>query len=179
MNRYSKEEINDLIKSIGKGDKEALDVLFRSFSKAVYFFVLPIIKTKELAEDVVQETFIKIIQKADTFRVFINGDAWIYKIAKNIALSMLRKNKAKETFFLDDYQDQNKSESIENVAIGNIHRQRFLDLLTLEEQRIIVLKEYYNYTLEQISKIIGKSLITIKRRMANIKEKYKKYVEID
>ena len=72
-----------LIKDIAKGSMEALHTLYEKINKSVYAFALSITKNPHDAEDVLQETFLKIYQKAKDYTSYDKPMAWIFTIAKN------------------------------------------------------------------------------------------------
>lgn len=169
---YTKNEINNLIKEISKGDEESLKKLYKKFSKAVYFLSLSILHNHEKAQDIVQDTFIIIVKKANTFHSLKNGDAWIFKIARNLSISILRKEKKNKEIPLENIGENNlKLSSNENI-ISTLDSKLFIKSLTDEELTILTLKDQYGYTQDKIAFFMGVSKITIKRRIAKIKEKY-------
>jgi len=82
----------ELIKKLQAGDKNALYPLYDKYSAAIYGVILRICKEEGLAEDLLQETFIKVWQKIGSYDV-VKGRfyTWVYRIAKNTALNELRK----------------------------------------------------------------------------------------
>ncbi len=82
-----------LIKRLQQGDKSALLGLYDAYSKALYGIVIRICEREDLAQDVLQESFLKIWQKIDSY----DADkgrfyTWAYRIAKNTALNAVRKS---------------------------------------------------------------------------------------
>ncbi len=82
----------EIINRISKKDKEALYLLYDKYSGALYGVILRMCRNQSLAEDLLQETFIKIWQKIDLYDP-TKGKfyTWAYRIAKNITLNALRK----------------------------------------------------------------------------------------
>ena len=82
----------EIIKRISKKDKEALYLLYDKYSGALYGVILRMCRNQEMAEDLLQETYIKIWQKIDSYDP-LKGKfyTWAYRIAKNITLNALRK----------------------------------------------------------------------------------------
>ncbi len=82
---------DQLVKSINQGDVEAgLSVLQSRYQVKIYRFVLGLVQDTHLAQDVTQETFIKVFLKSHLYRLGTNFRAWLFEIARNQALSALR-----------------------------------------------------------------------------------------
>lgn len=84
-----------LIKRIINGDVSAFDLLYEQTRKSVYYVALSVLRDKRLAEDVMQSTYIKVLQNVSRYRLGTNASAWIVKIARNEALNM-RKSLSRE-----------------------------------------------------------------------------------
>jgi len=82
-----------LVERAKKGDKAALSQLVHKYSERVYNLALRILRNREDAEDVLQETFLTVIEKIHTFDGRSSFFTWIYRIATNASLMRLRKKK--------------------------------------------------------------------------------------
>jgi RNA polymerase sigma-70 factor (ECF subfamily) len=86
-----KEDHSDLIVACGRGDKAALQEIYRREAGAMIGVAARIVKRRELAEEVVQESFVAIWRYAARFDPTIgSGRAWLFQIVRNRALNMLR-----------------------------------------------------------------------------------------
>jgi len=82
---------DQLVEWINRGDVEAgLGALQARYQVKIYRFVLGLVQDTHLAQDVAQETFIKVFLKSHLYRVGTNFRAWLFEIARNQALSALR-----------------------------------------------------------------------------------------
>ena len=79
-----------LFPKIAAGDKDAFRILYEETSKSIYVFLLSITKNKEEAEDLLQETFIRVRLHADQYKDQGKPLAWMFTIARNLALMRLR-----------------------------------------------------------------------------------------
>jgi RNA polymerase sigma-70 factor (ECF subfamily) len=86
------DQLEELIMQIGKNDNVAFENLYRSCDKAVFCYVLSITKSKMLAEDIMQDTFLRIRSTAPSYQCMGKPMAWILRIAKNSALMYIRKH---------------------------------------------------------------------------------------
>lgn len=83
----------NIIKRIAKGENKALEELFLLYKEKVFRMALAILGDRFLAEDVVQETFLRVQQNAESFQFRNSEREWIMTIAHNIAIDVLRKRK--------------------------------------------------------------------------------------
>lgn len=102
---------NKLIELAKSGDKSAISQLVNKYSERIYNLALRIMRNREEAEDVLQETFITVIEKLTTFDGRSSFFTWIYRIATNISLMRLRKRKV---VFQQISDDPDFQESVEN-----------------------------------------------------------------
>lgn len=100
-----------LVKKAKKGDKAALSQLVNVYSGKIYNLALRILRNKEDAEDILQETFLTVVEKLHTFDGRSGFFTWIYRIATNASLMKLRR---KKLVFQDIGDDTEYADSIEN-----------------------------------------------------------------
>lgn len=91
-----------LIAKAKKGNRAALSQLVSSYSERIYNLALRILRNKEDAEDILQETFLTVLQKLDTFEGRASFFTWIYRITTNASLMKLRKKKINYAEFPDN-----------------------------------------------------------------------------
>lgn len=134
-----KRPIDDrLILSIADGDMDALHKLYEQTSSGVYGFALSITKNIHDAEDVLQETFLSVYNKAPDYKPQGKPMAWILTIAKNAALTKLRN--ANRTDELDDTHTLIESQL--SVTLNTEHRliiERIFGVLDDREKQIVML----------------------------------------
>jgi RNA polymerase sigma-70 factor (ECF subfamily) len=82
-----------LITQAQKGDKKAVSRLVNKYSPRIYAIAFRLMQNQEDAEDVLQETFIIMLNKLDTFQGKSSLYTWLYRVATNVALGKLRKKK--------------------------------------------------------------------------------------
>jgi len=98
-----------LISNAKNGDKEAISTLVNQYSSRIYAIAFRLMQNEEDAEDVLQETFIIMLNKLYTFEGKSSLYTWLYRVATNVALGKLRKKK-----YIND------SESFDNIEFENI-----------------------------------------------------------
>lgn len=81
-----------LIKKIAKQDEEAFKVLYENTSNKVFKYIYGLVNNKETAEDIMVETYIQVWRSAKNFKGMSKVMTWIFGIARNIALSEIKKH---------------------------------------------------------------------------------------
>ena len=168
--KYSDEK---LILRFQEGDINAYNELVKRYKDRLLNFVLRYFNNLEQAEDVVQDTLIKLYTHASYYKNVAKFSTWIFTIAKNNALTELRKNKRKKTdsLWTDDGQviDINsKEESLDSkvqneIAIDQLNK--FLDEIPENFRMAVVLRDFQELSYEEISKILEIPIGTIKSRI--------------
>lgn len=142
-----------------------------------YIFRLSRLK-KDEAEDVLQETFIKVFYNLEDFDHQLKFSSWIYRIAHNVTIDYLRKKKTKIFVSLttEDWQNiASKSDLIENLN-QKFDRQNLLKTINQMEtkyQEVIILKFLEGYDYQEISDILKKPMGTIATLINRAKKKLK------
>jgi RNA polymerase sigma-70 factor (ECF subfamily) len=97
---------DQLVSRLRQGDQGALEELIRQFGGKVYYLALQYTKNAQDAEEVLQDVFLKIFRRIDTFRSAARLSPWLYKIAVNTALMKLReqrKHRRDKTVSLEEW----------------------------------------------------------------------------
>ena len=162
-----------LILRFQEGDINAYNELVKRYKDRLFNFVLRYFNNAEQAEDVVQDTLIKLYTHASYYKNIAKFSTWIFTIAKNNALTELRKNKRKQTDSLwrDDgkvIDINSKEESLESkvqneIAIDQLNK--FLDEIPENFRMAVVLRDFQELSYEEISTILEIPIGTIKSRI--------------
>lgn len=179
-------EILAMIERIRSGDSGSFDMLYREYSERLYRYILRIVKNHHDAEDILEETFLKVIENIGELRHALAFELWLYRTAKNTALHFLEKkdNSAcvKPSCELDELPDViDGSISLpENYAV----RKDIADevnaaicSLSDEQRQTVYLKYYENKTIAEIAKIMQVSENTVKTRLSLAKKHLSKRLE--
>lgn len=158
----NQEEIKVIFKELIKGNKKAVEDLYRKYYKMIYGVVFSILKNKEDSEDIVQIVFSKLYE-IDKDKLPKNKEAtWLYTVTKNETLMFLRKKKHHydiETI----YNIENDNNEIDKIIDKESYNQ-LISKLNNKEKEIISLKIIANLSFEQISILLGEPIGTIKWR---------------
>ena len=155
-------------------------MLVEKFQSPMYWHIRRMIVSHDDAEDVLQETFIKIFRHLDDFRAESSLSTWIYRIATNECLRFLNRRK-EEAVSTEEVQAElmNKLMASEYVDYDNAMEVKFQQaILTLpEKQRLVFNLRYYDeLKYEEISRITDTKVETLKANYYFAKEKIKEYM---
>lgn len=156
-----------LIKSIAAADKRAMRVLYTRHNVRVYRFALRFTHNTSLAEDVVSEVFLDVWRQADWFKAKSQVTTWLLSIARNKALSALRRR--------PDQLDDNVGYAIEDPAddpetsMVKMNRsaivRQCLSQLSVAHREVIDLIYYHEKSIDEVAEILELSENTVKTRM--------------
>src|SRR6056297_2934190 len=95
MFKIKEQNDNELVQRYIEGDLNSLEILIRRHKSRVYSYIVLIVKNPELAEDIFQETFIKVIRSLKKGKYVENGKfiSWVLRIAHNLIIDHFRKEK--------------------------------------------------------------------------------------
>jgi RNA polymerase sigma-70 factor (ECF subfamily) len=162
-----------LILRFQEGDINAYNELVKRYKDRLLNFVFRYFNNREQAEDVVQDTLIKLYTHASYYKNIAKFSTWIFTIAKNNALTELRKNKRKKTdsLWTDDGKvidinsnDQALDRRVQNeIAVDQLNK--FLDEIPENFRMAVVLRDFQELSYDEISKILEIPIGTIKSRI--------------
>ncbi|OGB99695.1 hypothetical protein A2V82_01115 [candidate division KSB1 bacterium RBG_16_48_16] len=150
-----------LLQRIKLGDRGAAEKLIDAYYEQVYAFLFSFCKNKETAEDLTQETFIKVWNSLHGFSGASRASTWLYRIAYNTFIDWRRRQK---TFYtLDERHDT----PIDAVPFDDVAEKLFHNLRTLPEKQreVIVLHYQHDLTYGEIARILEIPQGTVKSRL--------------
>jgi RNA polymerase sigma-70 factor (ECF subfamily) len=162
-------ELDDaLLREMARGNQLALRTLFMRHQARVYRFVMRIVRDRALAEDVVSEVFLAAWQQADRFKGRSTVSTWLLSIARNKALTAIKRQPAEQldNEIAAEIADPALSPEakISDKDSGTILR-RCLDALSPEHGEILDLVYYQQKTIKEVAEILGIPANTVKTRM--------------
>ncbi|NND50908.1 MAG: RNA polymerase sigma factor [Flavobacteriaceae bacterium] len=149
------------IDKILNGDTNAFSILVDRYKDLVYTLALRMMKSKEEAEEVSQDAFIKIYKSLSKFKGDSKFSTWVYRVTYNTCLDRLKKNKRQQqTVTIDDYT-ANQVKTLDNAFDQLARKEReqairdCLNQLSSEDSFLISLYYYEEQSLDEISKVVG------------------------
>jgi len=165
---------NKIISKILSGDEDAFAEIVKIYLNQIYNFVFRLIGDRDAADDLTQETFVKVWKNLNKFDQNKNLRTWLFTIAKNTVFDWLKK---KKEIPFSTFADEEGESWLENVADENIFPDEILERSDLAEEmekiiqklpphyRAILLLHYKeDFSLHEIAEILGEQYNTIKSR---------------
>ncbi|GAB1450350.1 sigma-70 family RNA polymerase sigma factor [Draconibacterium sp.] len=179
---------NELVQRFITGDQNSLEILIHRHKGRVFSYILLIVKRQELAEDIFQETFIKVIRSLKKGKYIENGKfvSWVLRISHNLIIDHFRKEKLKGTISndsleIDIFNSQRYSEdTIEDQMVNNQILSEVKDLiqeLPEDQQQVIIMRHYLDLSFKEIAEQTDVSINTALGRMRYALINLRKLVE--
>jgi len=170
---YSDQE---LIKRFKEGDNIAIERLINKYKNKVYTYILLIVKEEHLAEDVFQDTFIKVIKSLHEGKYKDDGKfiSWVTRIAHNLIIDHFRKEKQLNATSNDAYQkDIFNSQKFSDINIEDhlvndqIHQdvRKLIDKLPHDQKQVVLMRHYIGLSFKEIAEQTDVSINTALGRM--------------
>ncbi|WP_246061340.1 RNA polymerase sigma factor [Paenibacillus oralis] len=153
------------------GSQEAFIEITRHFERELYIYCYYLIRDREETKDALQDIFIRAYRNIGNYRGDSPFSAWLYKIAYNHSMDMLKKKKRYQRI-ADRYQNEAKlfTYSEQESAVMEL-----LDPLTPSERNLVLLKAVEQYTFEEIGQIMDCKPATLRKQYERIRNKLVQY----
>ncbi len=166
-----------LISQIVEGDTNSFTILVDRYKDLVFTLALRMLKNREEAEEIAQDTFIKTYKSLDKFKGDSKFSTWIYRVAYNSCLDRIKKNKKHindvEINEFTEHQVVTIDNALDKMEIKEREEamQRCIDTLPSEESFLLTLYYFDDLSLEEISKIVGITANSIKVKLFRSRKK--------
>ncbi len=162
-----------LIKKVSNNNVSSFEELYNLSSSAVFGLAYSIVGNKADAEDVVQDVFISIYEKAHQYKGGNKAMAWIFTITRNHSLMKIRDRQKRNHVNLDDVYDVGVDNNIENEMYNENIVNMILNTLSEDERQIVIMHAMSNIKHKDIANTMGIPLSTVlskyKRALAKLK----------
>ncbi|MGB9835555.1 MAG: RNA polymerase sigma factor [Candidatus Saccharicenans sp.] len=159
-------EISSLVEKIKQGDKAAFMRLVERYQQKVFVVSYSLVRNREDALDLVQETFIRLYQKIHSYRPRENFQAWLMQIARNLSIDFLRKQMVRKEESLDalDLQREMAASSQSDPSRFNPGPmvQKAVSQLPPRQRDVFILLHYEDLKYEEIAQRLRISVGTVK-----------------
>lgn len=164
-----------LVKQYIAGDEKALETLIHKHNQRIFGFIFSKVLNKDIAEDIFQDTFIKVIKTLKRGAYSEKGKflPWVMRIAHNLVMDYFRKNKRMPRFegvdnfnifsVLADEKLDAEKQLIKNQTNNNLTL--LVEELPKNQKEVLVLRMYRNMSFKEISEHTGTSVNTALGRM--------------
>lgn len=167
---------NELVNEFISGSKPAIEILIRRHQKKVFGYIILLVKNQNTAEDIFQETFVKVIKSLQEGRYVDNNrfPSWVMRIAHNLIIDHFRRVKQVKLLSKDDYEmdifnaSKFSEKTIEeSMVMDQIHAdvRKLLDQLPDEQKEVVLLRHYADLSFKEIAEQTNVSINTALGRM--------------
>ncbi|WP_405101366.1 RNA polymerase sigma factor SigX [Oceanobacillus sp. FSL H7-0719] len=152
--------------------KSLFDSFYNKYHQDLYNYVIYMVKNKQLAEDLIQEIYIRVIKSYENFRGDSSEKTWLFSIARHVTYDFFRSQKRKRKYTIETFNWEEQGENIladealpEELMIQNERMQLIyecLDQCTLDQKNIIILRFIQEFTLQETADILGMTVSKVK-----------------
>jgi RNA polymerase sigma-70 factor (ECF subfamily) len=165
-----------LVQKFVDGEHECLEILITRHKNRIYTYIFMIVKNHAVAEDIFQDTFIKVIQSLKKGRYTENGKfvSWAIRIAHNLIIDHFRKEKHLSTVSNDEtevdifnspkFSDMNIEDNMVSEQIFREVR-HLIDELPEDQRQVVIMRHYLGFSFREIAEHSGVSINTALGRM--------------
>ena len=155
-----------LVEAAKRGDQGAFEALVRETHRSVYGLVYRLVGNHDDAADVMQEAYLRIWRSLRSFRGDAAFDTWVYRVAANAALSHLKKrSRQPEPVDPADLAPLERPAPEPEEPLDVEALEGALTKLPIAMRTVIVMKDMYGFTLEEIAKQVGATEGAVKVRL--------------
>ncbi len=163
------DEIRILVRALTKGDVQAFDKLFSMYGHRIYHFAYGYLKSKEFAEDIVQEVFLRIWKNRKSLNLELSFKAYLFKIAYHSILENFEKSYRQQA-----YKDKLIEESVTFIP-GNEERlnyqlllekvDKLIDQLPPRQKEILIKRRKEGIPVKEIARQLGIAPKTVENHL--------------
>jgi RNA polymerase sigma factor (sigma-70 family) len=169
---------HDLVIEIKAGSHSAMEVLVKRYYQQIYSFIYRKTGNKEIAYDLTQEVFMKMLKRIDTFQEKAQFKTWLYTVAVNHCTDYFRSKSYQVTKMTEELDEQHSQDLAEVSYIFEKKEMRrkikaAIDSLPDYQSDTILLKYYHDLKIKEIALIMKTSESTVKSRLRQGMEKLK------
>lgn len=152
---------------------QQIEVIYEAHYLYLKNFLIGLTKNDALAEDIIQELFAKILTSPNRILEVTYMKSWLVQSAKNTLIdhyrkkkpSLLKDNEVIESLLINHFTPEEATVQSEQLA-------SLLDTLSTREKAILLAKEYYGYSYEEMSELFNLPVPTLKSRIFRMKKKF-------
>ncbi len=170
----------DLMEAFREGDAQAFETLYSRHERAVLNFIYRMVRDRELANDLTQEAFLRVVKRAGSYSRRAKFTTWLYTIARNLCIDSIRRARHRRHASLDqskggDPKGRTLMERVPGKMAGGFERTDASEIaerveaaiagLSEEQREVFVMREFKRLQFKEIARVVGVSENTIKSRM--------------
>lgn len=167
---------NELVREYLNGDYSSLEILINRYKDKIFTYILITVKNQHLAEDIFQDTFIKVVKSLNTGKYTDNGKfvSWVMRIAHNLVIDHYRRLKNMNTYSNEDSEvdlfnsPKFSEKTIEDLIINDQIKsdiRRLVTELPDDQRQVVIMRHYLGLSFKEIAEQTNVSINTALGRM--------------
>jgi RNA polymerase sigma-70 factor (ECF subfamily) len=168
-----------IMEAVKNGELQQVSALFERYNKRIFNFLARMTMDRDLAEDLTQNVFLRIIKYRNSYREGARFQSWIYQVARNVFSDHYQAHKNKFSDFVDvEKVSDHLQDPDENEAIDEREKllQRSMALLSDEQRELLILTRFQQMKYEDVAAVMDTTVANIKvkvhRAIAKLREHY-------
>lgn len=146
-------ETNRLVEGIRKRSESAFREVYDNYFKLLKHVIYKMVKNHEIADDLVQETFMKMYERIHTYSVDTNFKFWLIQIAKNTALDYLRKEQKQLNITINEDAVDNYLDTHQAVNHDHLYK-KIEKIVSKDEYEIVILRVFHGLKFHEIAAML-------------------------
>lgn len=168
-----------IMEAVKNGDLKQASLLFERYNKRIFNFLAKMTMDREVAEDLTQNVFLRMIKYRNSYKEGNKFHAWIYQVARNVFSDHYQMNKNRKADFVDVEKMSDRIQDLDDSLVldeqeKTLHQS--LALLTEEQRELLVLTRFQHMKYEEVAMLMDTTVANIKvkihRAMAKLREHY-------
>lgn len=168
-----------IMEAVKNGDLQQASLLFDRYNKRIFNFLAKMTMDREVAEDLTQNVFLRMIKYRNSYKEGSKFHSWIYQVARNVFSDHYQMNKNRKADFVDVEKMSDRIQDVDDSMVldeqeKTLHRS--LALLTEEQRELLVLTRFQHMKYEEVAMLMDTTVANIKvkihRAMAKLREHY-------
>lgn len=164
----------ELLERIARQDRLALRTFFARYHVRLFRYLARLTRNEAMAEELVNEVFLSVWRNAASFQGQSAVSSWVFAIARNRAMSELRKRREDTLDDPDSYDEMDEADTPEETALKvdkAAALRACLDKLSPDHREVIELVYYQEKSVKEVADIVGIPENTVKTRMFHARQK--------
>lgn len=167
---------NKLVQKLKEHDEEAFDEIYQKYFRLVKHVVFQILPSDMIADDIVQETFLKMYENIESYQNDISFSAWLCTIAKNLALN--EKKKRNRLVALPEKEKADETMSIAEKSDNERLLKQVKEVLGEKDYNLLMLRLYHGLSYKELSDMTGETVAALTNRYHRAIKKVKREIKL-
>lgn len=180
MHNFTEYDEKALLAKVAAGNEAAFRLLFDAYRNRLYFYIFRLTLSKEVAEDILQDTFLKIWLNRDNLNQVEHFNAYLFKVGQNAVLTGMRR-KAVEASIINNKQEQNTQQLIPDQQLHfkqvKATLQEAIEALPPQQKKVFLLRREEGRRIDEIANLMNISGLTVKKHLTAAQKTIRQVLE--